>query len=210
MRTARLRGARARTGRWVGGRASGGQAARARALPVFQSMAYGDEAEAQRWFDRADQGGHDIARQRREARAKRTCANCGKFDTSCKVCAACRSVAFCSQACQRKFWPTHKSECRRLVAAAAAAAAAVEGKASALAAADDGIDDDAPIRDSTRPVVCDQGTLVQLEKEKGDAAFRDDVTSFHVLESAHPAARSRRRDRAWGGLWAWPPVRPVR
>ena len=138
----------------------------------------GDEAEAQRWFDRADQGGHDIARQRREARAKRTCTNCGKFDTSCKVCAACRSVAFCSQACQRKFWPTHKSECRRLVAAAAAAAAAVEGKASALAAADDGIDDDAPIRDSTRPVVCDQGTLVQLEKEKGDAAFRDGNMEF--------------------------------
>ena len=39
-------------------------------------------------------------------------------------CSRCQTAAYCSVACQAKDWPTHKPECKRLVAAAAAAAAA--------------------------------------------------------------------------------------
>ncbi len=31
-----------------------------------------------------------------------------------KACSACRSVYYCSEACQRAAWPAHKAECKAL------------------------------------------------------------------------------------------------
>lgn len=71
-----------------------------------------------------------------ERDSTRRCANCSasSSDTKLRLCAKCRSVYFCSQACIKEKWPQHKAECRRRVAEAAAAAAAAE-RAPAPAAA---------------------------------------------------------------------------
>lgn len=34
------------------------------------------------------------------------------------ACAMCRSVVYCSKACQRKHWPVHKETCIAIVACA--------------------------------------------------------------------------------------------
>ncbi|OQS01025.1 hypothetical protein ACHHYP_01944 [Achlya hypogyna] len=41
-----------------------------------------------------------------------TCANCGR-EGKWKKCARCNDSAYCTQACQKKDWPTHKLSCRR-------------------------------------------------------------------------------------------------
>ena len=46
-----------------------------------------------------------------------TCSGCGASDVErVKPCSACRAAAYCSTACQRRHWPQHKAECRRLAA----------------------------------------------------------------------------------------------
>lgn len=39
------------------------------------------------------------------------CANCSKKGNFWK-CSACRSVSYCSVACQRQDWPKHKPNCQ--------------------------------------------------------------------------------------------------
>lgn len=39
------------------------------------------------------------------------CAVCGIVTGDLKRCGRCRSAAYCSEACQRKHWPTHKTSC---------------------------------------------------------------------------------------------------
>jgi len=45
-----------------------------------------------------------------------TCANCGTPASSSKLfrCAGCRNVHYCSQHCQAKHWPIHRSSCHHL------------------------------------------------------------------------------------------------
>ena len=40
------------------------------------------------------------------------CAGCGKVAVGLRACARCRSVRYCSRACQENAWPQHKRECR--------------------------------------------------------------------------------------------------
>ena len=46
------------------------------------------------------------------------CENCGAAETekqvTLRLCSGCKSIHFCSVACQRKLWPQHKHECRVL------------------------------------------------------------------------------------------------
>lgn len=43
------------------------------------------------------------------------CAACGKKgDNGLKMCNNCKKVKYCGSACQRKSWPDHKAECKRL------------------------------------------------------------------------------------------------
>ena len=45
------------------------------------------------------------------------CALCGVTDEKqLLICSRCRSVSYCSQACQMTDWPTHKKECKGLAA----------------------------------------------------------------------------------------------
>jgi hypothetical protein len=55
--------------------------------------------------------------EEREAAARKRCAVCGIPLADVKQCGGCRKVAYCSRECQRKHWPQHKEECRRLQAA---------------------------------------------------------------------------------------------
>ena len=48
-----------------------------------------------------------------------TCATCGRQDLRITRCAGCKSVGYCSTACQRAGWPEHKKECKRIVREAA-------------------------------------------------------------------------------------------
>ena len=41
------------------------------------------------------------------------CGNCG--DGGLKACTSCRLVKYCDRDCQRRHWPTHKSDCKRAV-----------------------------------------------------------------------------------------------
>ena len=43
---------------------------------------------------------------------KRLCANCGS-STSLRACSACKSIFYCSSACQRQDWKAHKAQCRQ-------------------------------------------------------------------------------------------------
>eukprot|EP01083_Nonionella_stella_P128364 388953_1 len=47
-------------------------------------------------------------------KGERNCASCLKGN-SLKLCARCKSVNYCSRACQKKHWPKHKKECQRMV-----------------------------------------------------------------------------------------------
>eukprot|EP01083_Nonionella_stella_P068611 182355_1 len=47
-------------------------------------------------------------------KGERNCASCLKGN-SLKLCARCKSVNYCSRACQKKHWPKHKKECQRIV-----------------------------------------------------------------------------------------------
>ena len=40
------------------------------------------------------------------------CSNCGKTE-DLLLCSRCRCAYFCSAACQRAYWPFHRTECRR-------------------------------------------------------------------------------------------------
>eukprot|EP00753_Platysulcus_tardus_P012885 PLAT3566.1.p1 GENE.PLAT3566.1~~PLAT3566.1.p1 ORF type:complete len:553 (+),score=203.33 PLAT3566.1:140-1798(+) len=51
------------------------------------------------------------------------CKRCGKHG-KLNTCRACGSARYCSRACQKADWPSHRAECKKLAAAAAAAAAA--------------------------------------------------------------------------------------
>jgi hypothetical protein len=49
-----------------------------------------------------------------------TCAECGASGAGFQKCGQCAVVYYCGVACQKKAWPTHKLECRRLAETAAA------------------------------------------------------------------------------------------
>jgi ankyrin repeat protein len=42
------------------------------------------------------------------------CVGCGarRCGVACKLCSSCHSVRYCSIACQRSHWPTHKASCK--------------------------------------------------------------------------------------------------
>jgi TPR repeat protein len=41
------------------------------------------------------------------------CAECGEGGAGLKMCNACKHVKYCSVACQRRHWPSHKTECKQ-------------------------------------------------------------------------------------------------
>jgi hypothetical protein len=48
---------------------------------------------------------------------RKGCAVCGKHDADCdgkklKACPRCKSIYYCSKACQEQHWPTHKRVCK--------------------------------------------------------------------------------------------------
>ncbi|KAI0041538.1 ankyrin [Auriscalpium vulgare] len=45
-------------------------------------------------------------------RESKACAACGKTQTSLKQCGACHSVLYCTAACQKTHWRTHKPSCQ--------------------------------------------------------------------------------------------------
>jgi len=47
-------------------------------------------------------------------KGERNCASCLKGN-SLKLCSRCKSVNYCSRACQKKHWPKHKKECQKMV-----------------------------------------------------------------------------------------------
>lgn len=52
-----------------------------------------------------------------------SCRNCGLSGVRLQRCSACKSVYYCSAACQRADWPRHTPECGSLASAAAGQAA---------------------------------------------------------------------------------------
>ena len=44
------------------------------------------------------------------------CSACGKTGDDLKGCNGCRCIRYCSAACQKKHWRTHKAECKRIKA----------------------------------------------------------------------------------------------
>ena len=50
------------------------------------------------------------------------CAHCGTLVEHRRICASCRKVAYCNEACQRAGWPAHRAACKRMAAATASAA----------------------------------------------------------------------------------------
>ena len=44
------------------------------------------------------------------------CAECGEGGAGLKMCNACKHVKYCSVACQRGHWPSHKKECKQRAA----------------------------------------------------------------------------------------------
>jgi tetratricopeptide (TPR) repeat protein len=138
----------------------------------------GADAEAARWFERAADGGHEIAREWRARRATRVCANCGAYDKSNKQCAGCLTVAFCGAECQREFWPRHKATCKALRAAKAEAARAERAAADADAAilesgADTISNTSAFCRITPNHVSDDAHSRFQYQKMLGDRHFKD-------------------------------------
>lgn len=55
------------------------------------------------------------------------CSACATTKGSLSLCTGCRSVRYCSPACQKSHWNYHKSQCKLLRAAADAAAAGAAG-----------------------------------------------------------------------------------
>lgn len=39
------------------------------------------------------------------------CVSCGKVENKMSACGGCSFTFYCSRACQKKDWPTHKAEC---------------------------------------------------------------------------------------------------
>ena len=72
----------------------------------------------------------------------KTCAACGLTGAK-SVCLGCRSVSYCSKACQKVAWPTHKRECRRIVREKAEALARIRDPIEAAYAADEAMAADA-------------------------------------------------------------------
>ena len=60
----------------------------------------------------------DSVRVGADKRIASKCENCGASETekqvTLRLCSGCKSIHFCSVACQRKLWPQHKHECRVL------------------------------------------------------------------------------------------------
>lgn len=48
------------------------------------------------------------------------CDGCGSGSLATMLCSACRQARYCSQACQRSHWKSHKADCKAVQAAAAA------------------------------------------------------------------------------------------
>lgn len=42
----------------------------------------------------------------------RRCSSCGRYDADMKRCSRCTVVFYCSRACQRVHWPSHKANCK--------------------------------------------------------------------------------------------------
>lgn len=53
--------------------------------------------------------------------ALQVCAACGKEAPSLKVCGGCRGPKYCSQACQKEDWKSHKKECHKATGAQSSA-----------------------------------------------------------------------------------------
>jgi TPR repeat protein len=87
-----------------------------------------DVSEASRWWLRAAKQGHsDSIRACRFWQLGRKCAYCGMIglrQDGLKVCAACKTTAYCSPEHQRAHWKTHKPECRSAREAGRSASAA--------------------------------------------------------------------------------------
>eukprot|EP00594_Rhizosolenia_setigera_P013055 CAMPEP_0178956732 /NCGR_PEP_ID=MMETSP0789-20121207/10453_1 /TAXON_ID=3005 /ORGANISM="Rhizosolenia setigera, Strain CCMP 1694" /LENGTH=503 /DNA_ID=CAMNT_0020638765 /DNA_START=139 /DNA_END=1650 /DNA_ORIENTATION=- len=43
----------------------------------------------------------------------KSCAGCKSVSVDCQKCVACKSVHYCSVACQREHWPIHRPQCLR-------------------------------------------------------------------------------------------------
>jgi len=39
------------------------------------------------------------------------CSHCGRAGVPLKLCGGCKAASFCSEACARQAWPSHKAEC---------------------------------------------------------------------------------------------------
>ena len=50
-------------------------------------------------------------RKKKKGMERRPCDACGKSDVQVSNCAKCRQAAYCSVACQKAAWPTHKAVC---------------------------------------------------------------------------------------------------
>lgn len=51
----------------------------------------------------------------RETQKRADCAYCGKSGIKFKLCSGCKSVRYCSVACQKKDWKKHKMACSKVV-----------------------------------------------------------------------------------------------
>ena len=60
-----------------------------------------------------------VQRNRHPTAMSAPCACCST--PASNMCSRCRSVVYCSPACQRSHWPTHKTSCKVVAQAAAAA-----------------------------------------------------------------------------------------
>jgi hypothetical protein len=65
------------------------------------------------------------AQDQPEAEASESCVASGCSEPGSQTCSGCRSVRYCSPACQRSHWKAHKKACRLQQAVAAAAAGVV-------------------------------------------------------------------------------------
>lgn len=54
-------------------------------------------------------------------RQDKPCGGCGVKLADARLCSACKQIGYCSQACQKKHWPTHKAACKAACKAATAA-----------------------------------------------------------------------------------------
>jgi|AntRauTorckE5430_2_1112549.scaffolds.fasta_scaffold02821_2 hypothetical protein len=59
------------------------------------------------------QTGESLSVASKVGNPKKSCAVCG-VTVALKICSGCDSIAFCSREHQVKYWPKHKSECKRI------------------------------------------------------------------------------------------------